>query len=350
MNVKASPMTVHDYCVAWDRSEIRVNRAYQRSPKVWPPAARAYLIESLVKQYPIPKLSLHQLVDAKTKTPFKEIVDGQQRTMAIVDFYKGSYRLASTLESVELKDRLFEELDEDDRAAFLNYSLDIDLFLATSPAEVREAFRRMNSYTIPLNAEEQRHARWQGQFKWFVNELAHEFSESLFEMGVFTEKQVIRMQDMKLFAEVLHAMHKGIQTTKQKQLNDLYKEFDKSFDTKKADRQALERAVERLANWPQLHNTSLMKPYNIYALLLALIHVHKELPKLRTVLPLGKKKQVPDEYALANLTLLSDALDEPDEHEELDDFVAATRARTNVKEQREVRFTWMCKAITEKSL
>ena len=34
--------------------------------------------------------------------------------------------------------------------------------------EVREAFRRMNANNVPLNAEEQRNAQYQGEFKWFI--------------------------------------------------------------------------------------------------------------------------------------------------------------------------------------
>jgi len=38
--------------------------------------------------------------------------------------------------------------------------------VAATPAEVREVFRRINSYTVPLNSEEQRHATYQGPFKF----------------------------------------------------------------------------------------------------------------------------------------------------------------------------------------
>jgi hypothetical protein len=63
---------------------IIVNHDYQRSDKVWPPAARSYLIETILLGFPIPKLSLYQTTDLKTKKTKKEIVDGQQRSQVML--------------------------------------------------------------------------------------------------------------------------------------------------------------------------------------------------------------------------------------------------------------------------
>lgn len=41
-------MTVADYCQALDRGEIIANSGCQRNEKVWPFAARSYLIESII--------------------------------------------------------------------------------------------------------------------------------------------------------------------------------------------------------------------------------------------------------------------------------------------------------------
>lgn len=350
MNVRSSPQTILDYCTAWRQKQIQVNRSYQRSDRVWPEAARSYLIESIILQFPIPKLSLHQNVDPKTGAPFKEIVDGQQRTMAIVGFYEGKYELAGTLETEALRGRKYSSLGEDEQQAFLNYSLDIDLFVATPAAEVREAFRRMNSYTIPLNPEEERHAQWQGAFKWFINRLGHTFSETLLKTGTFSEKQIIRMQDTKLLTEVVHASLNGIQTTNSAQLTALYRRYDSSFPANQSFSASIGRAVDEIGSWNDLHATALMKPYNMYALILALMHIRKPIPKLTRVFRVGAKKRLADQYVLPNLSALSEALEEPDENAQYAEFITAAKTRTNVKDQREKRFVWMCKALTQKAI
>ena len=61
MHITSTDYTVADYCQAMERKEIIVNRAYQRSDKVWLPVARSFLIETILK-------SLHSaVVDADFK-------------------------------------------------------------------------------------------------------------------------------------------------------------------------------------------------------------------------------------------------------------------------------------------
>ena len=61
-----SPLTVADYCAAVGRNEIQPNYDYQRSDAVWPPAARSFLIETILLGYPLPKMFLFQKTDLKS--------------------------------------------------------------------------------------------------------------------------------------------------------------------------------------------------------------------------------------------------------------------------------------------
>src|SRR5262245_51394389 len=114
-------MTVADYCKAMEQREIVVNPEYQRSDKVWPDTAKSFLIETILLGFPIPKLSLHQKVDLKSRKTVKEIVDGQQRSRAILDFYQGALRLSRSLDTLSAVGRTYEELEEEQKASFLNY-------------------------------------------------------------------------------------------------------------------------------------------------------------------------------------------------------------------------------------
>src|SRR5438067_2453856 len=94
MNVLPTTFTVAEYCQQMLAGAIIVNRDYQRSDKVWPPAARSFLIDTILLGYPLPKFSLHQNTDLKTRQTVKAIVDGQQRSMAIQDFFSDKLRLS----------------------------------------------------------------------------------------------------------------------------------------------------------------------------------------------------------------------------------------------------------------
>ena len=184
MRSVSTSYTVADYCNAMTSREIVVNRDYQRSDKVWPPAARSYLIESILLDYPVPKLFLYPKTDLKSKKTIKEIVDGQQRSQAILDFYNNKLRISARSRFSEAKGKLYHQLNEELQGNFLSYSLSVDLLQQATPDEIRESFRRINSYTVPLNPEEIRHAVYQGDFKWFVNELSSKYDKTFENLGI----------------------------------------------------------------------------------------------------------------------------------------------------------------------
>lgn len=347
MQIVSTSMTVADYCKAMDRAEIIVNKEYQRSDKVWPHSARSYLIETILIGYPVPKLSLYQVTDLKSRTTHKEIVDGQQRSGAVHDFFKDNLRLSSTLETEDVAGKTYSELDGEYQQRFIDFALSLDLFVAASTEEVREVFRRMNSYTVPLNPEEHRHALYQGLFKWFVQKIARRFGASFVTMGLFRDKQLVRMADTKLLAEISHSALNGIQTTKAPDLDKLYRAKDKEFPEEDWLDELLSGAFDQLVGWRDLHGTNLMKPHIVYALALAVFHVRQGIPALESLVPSPRLGGINDEVAIASLTTLSDALENADEPGEFAEFVDSCASRTNVREQREKRVRWFCRALTE---
>jgi hypothetical protein len=125
------------------------------------------------------------------------------------------------------------------RGEFLNYALTADLFVGATPEDIREMFRRMNSYTVPLNAEEKRHSEFQGEFKWFVYRLSQKYAQTLENIGAFSERALARMQDARLMTEFCYGGIYGIETTKASDLRRLYSERDKTFPEEAACRKTL---------------------------------------------------------------------------------------------------------------
>lgn len=350
MKVYSTPMTVADYCLAMSRSEIIVNRNYQRSDQVWPQAAKSYLIETMLLGYPVPKLYLYQVLDLKSRKTYKEIVDGQQRSVTIFQFYNDELRLDNTLETDEIDGKIYSELDPQFKTAFLEYSLAIDTFVSATQREVVDSFRRMNSYTIPLNPEEQRHAVYQGPFKWFVSNLAKRQETVFLNIGLFTQKQLVRMADTKLLTEICDALMNGIRTTNKVILDNLYRSKNDKFIEQSDFDLWITEAVDTIRLWVGIHNTNLMKPYIIYSLILAVIHMVRVVPKLEPSYPRSESTPIDMASAEVNLTALSAALDYDETPQQFAEFVSACSAKTNVKEQREIRFRWLCRALVEPNL
>lgn len=365
MQVTNTSFTIAEYAEQMNRQDIIVNRDYQRTEEVWPPAARSYLIETILLGYPVPKLSLFQKTDLKSRKTTKEIVDGQQRSSAILDFYNGTFRVTG---KSPYSGKSFEKLDDDDKQRFLSYPITVDLIINATEEEIRQLFRRINSYTVPLNPQEIRHATHQGAFKWFVVDLSEKYATSLKSIGVFTEKQLSRMADATLFTEIVMASVDGIETASKKKLNEFYAGNDVNFPQEAEMRERVDLVFEKMLEWRVLHRGNLMKPYNFFTLFLAVSHLQRPIVSLSGIYPPQGLPFQPEDVLLSNLSDLANSLDmEPDadgaqdsegEDEDTDDIVAdkfkdfidACSEATNTERQRKERFRWLCRAMNQPHL
>ena len=327
------------------RKEVLVNRNYQRSDKVWPHAAKSFLIETILLGYPVPKLSLYQITDVKTRRTVKEIVDGQQRTLTIMGFFDNRLRLSRTLELQDAAGRNYEELPEQLQHSFLNYGVSVDIFTGAKPDQIREVFRRINSYTVPLNPEEQRHAIYQGDMKWLIYELSRHYDDAMLALGTFTQGRLVRMQDAKLYAELVHALLNGLQTTKRQQLDGLYKTHDEQFAQAGAINMRIQRAMDMILSMEDLHNGPLMRAYMLYSFLLAVTHVQDPVDVFQNIVTIEGPTQIDLGRALPALSELAVALEDEAVERRFRGFIDASATKTNVQSQREERFRWLVRAL-----
>ena len=347
MQKLSTSYTVADYCKDINNGDVVVNRDYQRSDKVWPPAARSYLIESILLEYPIPKLFLYPKTDLKSKRTIKEIVDGQQRSQAILDFYNNKLRISPKSNIPEARGKLYRQLDEELQSDFLTYGLSVDLLQQATPEEIRESFRRINSYTVPLNPEEIRHAVYQGDFKWFINELSSKYDKTFDNLGIFTNKQLIRMVDFKLLAEVIDAYLYSITNSSKRRLDKLYEFFDDKFPFKDETEKRISNAMKFIIDLKEIHNGPLMKPYNIYSLILAINHVHSPIKALNKVYRCTRGYAFERDKVISNLSILAEAVENNETSGRYKKFVLANMSKTNGALHRGRRFKWFCKALIE---
>src|SRR6267378_1150414 len=75
---------------------IRVNKSYQRSGKVWPLNAKSYLVETVIRGFAVPPFMVHEVSDSDGT--HEEIVDGQQRTAALLSFLRNEFRLSNSVD------------------------------------------------------------------------------------------------------------------------------------------------------------------------------------------------------------------------------------------------------------
>jgi len=259
------------------RRDLVVNTEYQRGGGLWPTSAKSYFIDTILKEFPFPKVYFHERVDKETKRPRREIVDGQQRISTIVDFVDGRFALGKNARGIE--GRRFQELSEEQQDSFYSYTVSVDVIRNADRSEILQMFRRMNAFTLPLNAPEKRHSEFFGEFKDWVNTLLDQYGSLLIDWNVFTSRQVVRMADAEFIADVALAIEEGLISTSPNKLRSLYKKYDDNFPSRSIINERVSGALEAvLSDLSSLQKTYITKPHIFHSLVCALLHNRFGLP------------------------------------------------------------------------
>lgn len=339
-----SPMSVGDYCKALNDELITVNDEYQRNAGIWAAYARSFFIESILLEYPIPKIFLYSKVDLRARSTIKEIVDGQQRSHTLQSFYNKKFRLSSKIDTVELRGKNYNQLSEEFQSKFISYSLPIDEFRGVQPREIQESFRRMNASNVPLNDEEQRNAKFQGPFKWFIQSVSFRFSDQLRAVGVLSRRDIIRMGDSRLYSEIIHTVLNGFVTTKAAQIDALYRRFNVEFEEEDLYFSYLEEGIESAIKELATGDRELQRGYMFQTLALIFIDRRYNLGLRANALAAAPEVGAALQGQAVDLAILIDGLRDPEGHPSIAEFVDSTKG-TNVGRAKAVRFLYLDAAV-----
>jgi hypothetical protein len=212
----------------------------------WEPNARSYLIDTVVRNYPMPKIYLRKALYPKTKLMAYEVVDGQQRLRALIDFYKDELIL-SKRHNPEFGDTTFSRLPDPVQRMFLQYQLSAEIMEEASDPEVWHMFERLNSYTLTLNRQERRNAGFFGYFKQTAYNLAAERAalDAWRNLRVFSDRQIARMLEVELTSDVLVAIVDGISDITD--ITRAYKRYDDEFPRREFAEESFRKTLTFIA-------------------------------------------------------------------------------------------------------
>lgn len=242
---------------------------FQRRP-AWEEKARSYLIDTVVRGFPMPKIYLRRAAMPKSGVKGYEVVDGQQRLRAVLDFYKGKLQL-SRRHNADLGDANFSTLPEPSQRAFLDYEISAEVIEGASDPEVWGMFERLNSYTLTLNLQERRNAQFFGYFKQTAYKLAAEQAalDAWKALGVFGDRQIARMKEVELASDVLVAIVEGISDITD--ITDAYKKFDDEFPQRAAAEETFRKSLSLISTHlaPVVRKTRFRRKTRFYSLMVA---------------------------------------------------------------------------------
>lgn len=198
-----------------DDNKLLIQPTYQRNT-IWNNAAKIMLIDSILKNIPIPKVFLAKNLDGAKS--IRKVIDGQQRITSILSFLRDEFALDDPYVG-DFFGKKFSELQKDTQEHILGYNIDINEFTNPTEQQEREVYSRINKYTMPLNSQELRQAEFPGDFL----DLARDIAELPFWMDYkfFTQTAIKRNLDVEFISETIILLMDGIQD-KKAMLDDYY--------------------------------------------------------------------------------------------------------------------------------
>jgi Protein of unknown function DUF262 len=194
----------------FDQDQIELAPEFQRN-SIWTRSAKAYLIDTILNDRPIPLLYFQRMTSAQTGKPKYAVIDGQQRLRAILEFLNDRFRLVES-KNKQYRGKKFSELAQRFKDQILDYDLYVQELFGYTEADIRDTFVRMNKYVVKLAPQEIRHAEHKGKFSNFVERIGT--WDVWKKQRIFTPKQIKRMRAVEFVAELSILLLEGPQDKK----------------------------------------------------------------------------------------------------------------------------------------
>ena len=221
--------TISDFIDWHERSQLRLAPQFQRG-SVWAPTAKVFLIDTILNDLPMPQVFLRTRIDAANQTTIREVVDGQQRLRAILEFASGKLRLTS--KAPGFRGKRYHDLTDEEQESFLSYRVPVVQLINASDAKILDIFARLNAYSVKVTSAELRHAKYSEPVKWAIYDAARDWSALWHEFGVVSVRDSVRLRHTSVVAEMFMTLDNGFGDGGEQKIGAYYRERsgeDESF-------------------------------------------------------------------------------------------------------------------------
>lgn len=212
----STKLTISEFYDNYLLKKYNFKASYQRKSDVWAEDKKSFLIDSILKNYPVPAIFMRPIVDENGKTKY-DIVDGKQRLQAIISFIEGKISLTSYFaedgfldeEGRQLAENIagksFEEIKSEKIAndyvkQFWTYTIQIEYLYESDLELVSSVFDRLNRNGEPLNPQELRNAKYSTTP---LLKLVQKLSETAYLKDKLERLKIERMEDEEFVSELL---------------------------------------------------------------------------------------------------------------------------------------------------
>ena len=223
---------ITDFLQWYREGSLKLRPDFQRRAN-WPQRAKIYFVDTILRGYPVPLIYLRPRLDPKTNSPIREVVDGQQRLTALIQFFDGTFRLDESVAGYQ--GLRYDELELQDQNTFLDYDMGVEDLVGASDEYALEVFQRLNTNGVRLNAQELRHGAFHGAFRNAVVRTSERLTPLWARYNVVSIQSRLRMKDDELTAEMLGIILRGVSDGGQRNIQSLYKDYDKELPHEAVD-------------------------------------------------------------------------------------------------------------------
>lgn len=330
----------------WNSSGLlNLSPEFQRR-QVWSEKAKSYLVDSIIRGKPIPKIIISQ--NLQQSRNIRVVVDGQQRLRTILSFMEDDFKI-SRAHSKDFAGMRFSELPEEVKNDFMKYEIGVDILFDQTYEDILDIFARLNTYSVKLNSQELLNARYLGYFKQIAFTLGYRYVSYWVDGGVMTKTQVSRMAEAELASDLFVALIAGIQT------NKVIPSYYKKYEDDPGDLEKAEENFDKIMTYigeiypsSMLRGTNFKRIHLFYSLFCSIAHSLFGILNMENVIrPPLKKYNIG--RARACLDEISVRFDKEWESEDYQTFIDYSRRATTDTTRRIFRSTFICEKL-EKAL
>lgn len=315
---------------------------------VWTEKAKSYLIDTILRGRPIPKVLMTQNLSQGRN--IRTVVDGQQRLRTILSFISGDFKV-SRAHNKELANLTFDELPDAIKSDFLKYEIGVDMLFDLSFEDILDVFARLNTYSVKLNEQELLNAQYLGFFKQTAYSLGYRYVRYWIDAGVLSEKEVTRMAESELASDLLGTLISGIQS--KKAIPSYYKKFDDDEAATNMSEEQFHRVMAFIGEiYPaeELKQTNFTRIHFFHSLFSTIAHALFGLPNLEDIPraamtpdSIGKVRACLDDVS-AQYDQITNGLSEAP-NKNFKEFIDASRRATTDAGSRKVRTSFLTSAL-----
>lgn len=241
LNRESTRITISEFYERHQLGKYNFDPEYQRRGDVWTEDKQSFLIDSILKNYPMPPIFLHQEIDSSTGATIYNVIDGKQRLNAILRFIANKVELPSDYDvgafgDSRLNCKKFQDLEgelQEFKMQFWRYVLSVEYIETGDTDVINNVFDRLNRNGEPLEPQELRKAKY---YNTNLIRLVDQMVQVI-DWTSIAKVRINRMQDAEFVSELIFFLLEGtaMDASKKEYIDDYYQKWAKNLSEEKAE-------------------------------------------------------------------------------------------------------------------